>query len=142
MEIKLIRTIVLLGVFFFGCASASFGQDVVMIAHKDIGIESISAKEIKYVFLGKLNKINDKKIIPITLKKGPVHENFLDEYIKKNSRQFSTFWKKKLFTGKGKPPKSFKTEEELIKYVASTPGAIGYVSAEAKIEDVIKLKVN
>jgi hypothetical protein len=47
-----------------------------------------------------------------------------------------------VFTGKGSMPKSFASDAEILKYVAKTPGAIGYVSAGADAAGVKKIAVN
>ncbi len=87
---------------------------------------------MKAIFLGKKTKwANKGKVVPSTLKKGAVNKSFLKKYVKKSPAQFKTYWKKQVFTGKGKAPKSFKTEKALIAYVAKTKGAVGYVSKKA-----------
>ncbi|PCJ56090.1 MAG: hypothetical protein COA79_19915 [Planctomycetota bacterium] len=139
MNIKL-KNLYIVCILMLGCFISATSQEVILIAHKDIGFDTIKSKDVKYIFLGKIRKLKGVKINPVTIKSGDVHDRFLDLYIKRNSRQYSKFWKKILFTGKGKPPKSFKTEAELIKYVASTPGAIGYISKLDKAEGVIQLK--
>jgi hypothetical protein len=44
-----------------------------------------------------------------------------------------------LKNGKGSMPKSFASEAEIVKYVAKTPGAIGYVSGAAAADGVKKV---
>ena len=39
-------------------------------------------------------------------------------------------WSKLKYTGKGKPPKSLSSTKEMIKWVASTEGAIGYIDGK------------
>jgi ABC-type phosphate transport system substrate-binding protein len=46
-----------------------------------------------------------------------------------------------VFTGKGSPPKSFATTDEIIQYVANTEGAIGYVSLDADLRGVVQLEL-
>jgi ABC-type phosphate transport system substrate-binding protein len=45
-------------------------------------------------------------------------------------------WLKKQFAGKGVPPIALGSEDEIIQKVASTLGAIGYVSVEKASKDV------
>jgi len=51
-------------------------------------------------------------------------------------------WKKVIFTGLGTPPKIVSTEAEMIQYVASTKGAIGYISASTPSENINVFKLN
>ena len=56
-------------------------------------------------------------------------------------RQFSIYWKRLIFTGKGTPPTSFASDEKVVAFVARTPGAIGYVSTKAELKDVKTIKI-
>jgi hypothetical protein len=46
-----------------------------------------------------------------------------------------------VFTGKGIPPKSFASETDLVDFVASTPGSVGFVSSSANVSSVKKLEL-
>jgi ABC-type phosphate transport system substrate-binding protein len=46
-----------------------------------------------------------------------------------------------VFTGKGSMPKSFASDAEVVKYVSTTKGAIGYVSAAADVASAKKIAV-
>ena len=50
-------------------------------------------------------------------------------------------WKKVIFTGLGTPPKILSTEAEMVQYVASTKGAIGYICASTQPENVKVFKL-
>ena len=81
------------------------------------------------------------KDVVLILKKDYVWKILLKEFVKKSPSQFGSFWKKAVFTGAGKPPKSFKTEADLIRYVTSSPGSIGYIDASTLHEGVLVLQV-
>jgi len=51
--------------------------------------------------------------------------------------QFKTL----VFTGKGTMPKSFKTDAQIVQYVAKTKGAVGYVAAASATADVKKISL-
>ena len=57
-------------------------------------------------------------------------KEFLKKFVRKSSYSFSSFWKLMIVTGGGIPPKSLKTEEEIVKYVTEREGAIGYISSK------------
>lgn len=123
-------------------AALAVDSRLVVIAHPDCGTDSVSADFIQNVYIGKTAKWgNGAKAEPGTLKGGEIHELFLKDLVSKSVSQFSTFWKKIVFTGKGKPPKELADEAAMVEFVKSTPGAIGYVSASAAVEGVKVLKV-
>lgn len=92
-------------------------------------VSELDKKEIRDIYTG-VKKIwdADGKVIIAILEGSELHEQFLKEYVNKTPIQFRNFWREKVFTGEGENPKSFKTEESLIDFVANTRGAIGYIS--------------
>ncbi len=47
-----------------------------------------------------------------------------------------SIWLKKLLMGEGDPPEALPSEEEVLKKVAATPGAIGFVGKAPTIPEV------
>ena len=125
---------------FRGSAHAG---DVIIIANKNAPASSMSKEDIRIVFLAKKDQWdNGQKIDFVILQDCPEHADFLMKYLKKTSSQFQRYFKTLIFTGKGRAPRAFKTEKELVAYVAATEGAIGYVSTGTDISSVRVLTVN
>jgi hypothetical protein len=76
------------------------------------------------------------------MKSGDVHNEFLKKIADKTPSQYEAFWKKLIFSGQGKAPVSFNTPEEILSYVAATPGAISYVPPNLSRENVKVISVN
>jgi ABC-type phosphate transport system substrate-binding protein len=118
------------------CSPAGAGELAVVI-NPETPVNSLKKADVKKMFLGKKTLWeNGENILPVVLKSGPLHEVFLKELIEKTPLQFSMYWKRIIFTGRGIGPKSFETESELLKYVAETKGAVGYADASASFGDV------
>lgn len=116
-------------------------QNVAVIVNSSVTESTLDQAALEKIFLGKRSHWADGgAIVPVTLAEGAVHDAFLETYIKKNASQFSAFWKQAVFTGKGTPPRSFKTEEELVRYVAATPGAVGYLSTQIRADGVRRIE--
>ena len=116
---------------------------MIIVANNSVGSNSISAKDAGDIFLGRKKKLDDgSKAKLASLKEGDTHKAFLEQFVKRSNSQFRSHWKKAVFTGQGKPPKSFATEDELVAYVASTPGAIGYVDSATDTSSVKVLSIN
>jgi ABC-type phosphate transport system substrate-binding protein len=123
-------------------ASAEEKLEVVIIANEKVPEKVFSKKDIKDIFLGNKSKFkDDKKIVLATLKDGETHKVFLKDYVSKTTSQYSTYWKKLVFTGKGKQPEKFKTEKELVDFVNKTEGAIGYISSKTEAEKATVITV-
>lgn len=132
-------------VFLFSILSCVlYAQDsgVIVIANNDVAQEDVSAKDLESIFLGKKKSwAGGARLTPFTLSSGNTHESFLKAYVKKSASQYSTFWKQAIFTGQGIPPKSAGSEEEIVKMVSETPGAVGYISSATAHDGVKVLSV-
>lgn len=116
--------------------------DVIFIGHQQNQATSLNKQELKYIFLGQMREWNDgSTIVFALLEGGPAHEHFLDSYIGKSTFQFSNYWRKQVFTGKGTMPKSFQNDQDMIKFVSETRGAIGYVSSGTSLKNVKTVRI-
>ena len=85
--------------FMSGVAQAS----EITIVKSDHTIEEISKKDLKKILEGKSKTWDDgSTIILVTLKEGPAHEAFLKKYARKSAKQFTNYWRKMVFSGRGK----------------------------------------
>ncbi len=117
----------IVGLCMFLIASVSSASEVRIIANPSVTSSSIRKADAAKIFLGKTTFWdNGDKIIPVILRSGEVHENFLKQYIEKTPSQFTMYWKQIVFSGKGLELKSFDSESDLVKFVSETGGAVGY----------------
>ena len=123
-------------------AGAVQAADLKIIANTSIGTSSISADELKAVFLATKSSLSDgSHVEPVLEKGGPVHEAFVKEYLGKTDSALETYYRSLVFTGKALMPKALGTDAEVEAYVAKTKGAIGYVSAVSGAASVKTLAV-
>jgi len=93
------------------------------------GQASIPKKVLKKILLGKEKKWEDgSKIILVMLESGDTHEGFVKKFAGKSAKQFTNYWRKMVFSGKGKMPQAFADEAALVAFVAANPGALGYAA--------------
>ncbi|EGV19521.1 hypothetical protein [Thiocapsa marina] len=71
----------------------------------------------------------------------PLHIAFAKDLLGLFPSQLRTGWDRQIFSGTGQAPTTVANEEEMIRRVASTPGAIGYVSKLPKDPRVRMLEV-
>ena len=100
------------------------------------GQDTISKKTLKKILLGKAKKWDDgSPIVLVMLEGGDTHEGFVKKFAGKSAKQFTNYWRKMVFSGKGKMPQAFADEAALIAFVAATPGALGYAAEGAALGD-------
>jgi len=118
-------------------------REILIIVNKETSIESLGLNTLVDIYTNNKTKWdNGEKIHVSMLKKGPVHDAFSKDMIGMAPKKLVSVWKKVIFTGLGTPPKVVNTEAEMIRYVASTKGAIGYISASVQPENVNVFKLN
>ncbi|MPY23244.1 phosphate ABC transporter substrate-binding protein [Shewanella psychropiezotolerans] len=112
---------------------------IAVIVHPDNG-DSLDKKSISNLYLGKTKKFpGGAQAIPINLEERQVNRGEFDSTVLgKSSSQLKSYWSKKVFTGKGTPPKEFANDDEVIKLVSSNPNIIGYIDS-SKVNDTVKV---
>lgn len=121
------------------CAQAG---TVRVIANPSVPSDTISAHELKSVFLVERTALRDgTRVEPVFEKGGPTHEAFLREYLHQSDDQLQNYFRSLVFSGRGSMPKSVSSDAEVIAYVARTKGAIGYVSTDASASGVKSLDI-
>jgi ABC-type phosphate transport system substrate-binding protein len=119
-----------------------FGE-VVVVVNTGVVDDTIDDKGIQRIYLGKKTSWPDhSSIVPVMLKAGPVHQEFVEEIVGRSEHRFASYWRQMVFTGKGVPPRSFDTEDEVVDFVKETPGAVGYVSPATDVTGVKTLTVD
>lgn len=128
--------------FVFFCSLHAIASDVKIVANPGLKTNSISAAELKNVFMAKRNSLNNgSHVEPVFERAGPAHETFLREFLGESSESLQSHYGALVFTGKSAMPKSFNSDAEVLAYVAKTRGAIGYVSTSTSTEGVKVLDV-
>lgn len=132
--------------FIIICASFVQAQTIEVIVNGQNPMNDISFKELERIYLGKMtlweNFDEEIRILPSILKENDIlTSQIMFATIKKSRTKLNAYWRKKLFSGAGIPPKEFRTSESVVNYVASNPGAIGIISSDAKNKMELNVKV-
>lgn len=124
-------------IFSFNSAVTAQEHSVSVITHRDVPQEQLTKEDIRLIFLGKRMRWSNQAPITFVLSKDPESlEPFMREIMGKTQGQFTNYWKKMLFTGKGMMPRFLETDKEVIQYVKIHPNACGFVSKKNLPEDV------
>ncbi len=126
---------------FLGEAIAAKGW--VVIVNKANPITEASKDEVAKWFLKKKTTWeNGQKILPVDQSpSSPVRKAFSKEVLGKSVSAVRRYWQKMIFSGRGVPPVEKGSDAEVIDYVRSNPGAVGYVSSNADVSGVKVLKI-
>lgn len=124
-----------------GFSSSTLAADILLVCNKGVAASSIAPDDIKRIYLGKMSRWEDGTKVNFVLLKDETLKPFLSTYVKKSPKQFAKFWKKQVFTGKGKMPPTLSKAREVVDFVANTQGGIGFVPAGTSTDQVKVLSI-
>jgi hypothetical protein len=129
MKPNLLRRLAALAALSVATAAGGHAAPTVIV-NKNVAAEKIDAAGLKAVLLGKKVAWDSAgRVVLAVLKTGPVADEFLQKAADMNSSAFNNHWRRLAMTGGGTAPKAFDKEEDLRKFVAETPGALGFVDS-------------
>lgn len=142
-KLKLLPLLALVAIF--GSADSLAGEvadEVKVIVNLRVRADSISAAELRRIFLEENNSLADgTHVQPVLEKNGSVHEAFLREFLDRSDDDLQTYYRTLVFSGRAAMPKELGSDAEMVDYIARTKGAIGYVGAETSTDSVKVLKI-
>ncbi|WP_341328840.1 hypothetical protein [Methylotuvimicrobium sp. KM2] len=99
---------------------------------------SVSRNGLSAIFRMRLRQWQDgSPIIVFVLRdSNPLHKQFCKQVLNVFPHQMRRSWNKLVFSGTGQAPVTVASKEEMVDKIASTPGAIGYLSGEDITEDI------
>jgi ABC-type phosphate transport system substrate-binding protein len=114
---------------------------VIVIANPGVKASEVSKNDLKDVFTGASTTLGGASVVPILLKAGTAHEEFLQAYIGKNDTAYRAGWRSLVFSGQATMPKSVDGDAAVVEFVAHNNGAIGYISKSSPHDGVKVLTV-
>jgi TonB family protein len=116
--------------------------DFKIIANAGVKADTISAGDIKSIFLEEKISLGDgTHVEPVLKKGGSGRDAFVEEFLGRSDDDLQTYYRTLVFSGKGSMPKTVRSDDEVVAYVAKTRGAIGYVAEATRADGVKTLSI-
>lgn len=125
--IKLAALLLMLGI---GHAQAG----VVVIGHAKL--DKLDAKTVQKIYTGKVVEVNGVRVIPVNVPPCALRDRFLQDILNSNDEKYTAYWTVRRYIGKGIPPMEFDDPREVVEFVRTTPGAIGYIDENELTADL------
>ncbi len=102
-----------------------------LVAHPSVPVASLSRAAASSAFLKKTERWPDgTPVVPVDqAHDSQLRQSFCRDVLDKSLAMVDAYWQKQVFSGRATPPLTKASDAEVIAYVKSVPGAIGYVSA-------------
>ena len=103
-----------------------------IVAHPSNSVSGISADDAQRIFLGKNGEFaNGRRAAPVDQSPGTASRTkFMKSVIHKSEDELKGYWSKRMFSGKGQPPREVGDDAAVKAWVASNPDAIGYIDGK------------
>jgi ABC-type phosphate transport system substrate-binding protein len=119
---------------------AAHAQEFTVIVNASNPVSSLPRDDVAKLFLKKTIAWQSGKIVsPVELPPAAkAREAFARTVLNKSITQVKSYWQQQIFSGRDVPPPEKQTENDVVAFVRSNPGAIGYVSKGADIGRGVK----
>jgi ABC-type phosphate transport system substrate-binding protein len=107
-------------------AGEAIADGVVVIGHSTL--PKLDTVTIQKLFTGRIIEIDGMPVTVVNLTRGhSVRGNFLAAFLGQDEDKYRAYWTVRQFIGKGTPPRDLASSREVVDFVQSQPGAIGYI---------------
>jgi len=118
-----------------GIAPAAHAQDLGfrLVVNEANPVTTLKREDLGRIFLKKTTKWEHGMTIqPVDQASGArVRARFSEEMHGRSASAIVSYWQQQIFSGRGVPPVEKQSDAEVVEYVRSHPGAIGYVTPGA-----------
>jgi ABC-type phosphate transport system substrate-binding protein len=129
-SIKLACRLVLALALPFGAGTAL--AQVALVVSPSSSVVSADAKDLANLFLGKTGMLQGAAAVPVDqAESAAVREELYAKLAGKSPAQVKANWSRLAVSGRGLPPRQFDTSDDVKKYIAEHPNAIGYIETAA-----------
>jgi len=101
----------------------------IIVVHPDNPARGVSIETLKQIYLGKKTLWEGGELISPVLpeERSETTRQFIEGTLEKTLSQYRSYWRRRLFSGGGVEPRSFRGDSEILDFVAKNPGAIALV---------------
>ena len=118
-----------------------------VIVHPDNPTTVLSAKDVSSYLLKKKTRWNEDgfrvTVSPVDLDgSSSTREAFTKAVHGRSVSSIKNYWQRQIFSGREVPPPEVASDAEVITFVKSNRGAIGYVSSRARLDGVKEVTIS
>jgi len=133
---------VVVSIVIAGSRPADAGDAFKVIVNVKVTGQAVSRETLAQVFLGRVDRWSDgKAITAVDLSTtSPVRAAFSQSVLNMSILSVRQYWTRSIASGRI-PPMARSTDEDVIAFVSSRTGGVGYVSADAILPDTVRALV-
>ncbi len=116
----------------------------VVVVHRGNPVSSLGRTDVSRMFLKEVARWpNGQPVEPVDQGvSSPVRASFSQSIHRRSPQSVASYWRQLVFSGRGLPPPEQRSDADVLRFVASHAGGIGYVSPSAPMTNVKTLQVS
>lgn len=124
--------------------AAEVRAELVVVVNARCGVAAMTRNEVVNIFFGRSRQFfNGIEAQPVDmLDSHSDRARFYNALLGKDLSEVNAYWSRQVFSGRAQPPAKVGTPEEVLKWVVSHPGGIGFIElskADARVRVVHEL---
>ena len=120
------RTILLMLLLAASTAVTRAEDGVVVIGHPSV--KQLDGQTVARIYTGRVIEVDGVSITAVNATRGStVRERFLQIFLHQDEDKYTAYWTVRRYIGKGASPRELPKASDIIRFVTTTPGAIGYI---------------
>jgi len=124
--------------------AAEVRAELVVVVNARCGVAAMTRNEVINIFFGRNRQyFNGVEAQPVDLSDThPDRLRFYGQLVGKDLSEINAYWSRQVFSGRMQPPAKVGSADEVLKWVVSHPGGIGFVDlgkADARVRVVYEL---
>lgn len=120
--------------------ASSAMAEILVVVNPRSPLTRLEPEQVSQLFLGKTTEMPG--VGPVTTydlpEDSPLRERFYNQISQRTVNQMKAYWARQVFTGKGRPPRQMRDNQEVKRSVAALSGGIGYIDKSA-LDDTVKV---
>lgn len=101
-------------------------EGVVVIGHPTV--KRLDVPTVARIYTGRVIEVDGVSITAVNASAGTSLRNrFLQAFLNQDEDKYTAYWTVRRYIGKGASPRELSKTSDIIRFVTSTPGAIGYI---------------
>ena len=123
---------------------AEVRAELVVVVNARCGVAAMTRNEVVNVFFGRNRQFfNGVEAQPVDMPDShPDRARFYRALVGKEVSEVNAYWSRQVFSGRMQPPTKVNTTDDVMKWVSSHPGGIGFIDlsrADARVRVVYDL---
>ncbi|RJF91740.1 phosphate ABC transporter substrate-binding protein [Noviherbaspirillum saxi] len=128
-----------------GLTMKSVRAEVAVVVSSNSSLANLTPSEVTEIFLRSSAELpSGRTLVPVDQMEGSgIRNEFYEKVARKNATQLRAYWARRVFTGKGEPPRELPDANAVKRWVASNPYAVGYIDlaqADSTVKIVLMLR--